>query len=209
MLVPVSTTWERKLLSGCFDIHQSPGLAHQWKVESQQQPRDSETLGRASQSVPRSFRPGIVCKRNPIQLSYLLQWPEEGHEVHWPRLTRWKKRRSHGCLLPTLDWPLASSRTLQFLPHLFSKNWSKGTYIILWKWMIFQYGQQVQFISLVRMVLPIMAPKRVIICECCRTVFNATNHLRCSVSTAEVISQFSTYHKFHVAILFGTSIRLL
>ena len=65
---------------------------------------------------------GYFINNKKIQLEHLPQSPVEGHEVQWPSLTRWKTRSWAGCLLSTLDLPLARSRTLQFVIKWIAKS---------------------------------------------------------------------------------------
>ena len=92
-----------KAFNWLFDVHQLPGLAQQRKVESLQQLWDSETLGRASQSEPQSFRPGIVG--NLIELSLLLTsasiWRSQGELAQSDQIEEAKEA-----------WLLAASTTL-------------------------------------------------------------------------------------------------
>ena len=94
---------EEKVFDWPFNIHQLPGLAQQRKVESLQQLWDSETLGRASQSEPQSFRPGIVG--NLIKLSFTLTsariWRSQGELAQSDQIEEAKDA-----------WLLAASTTL-------------------------------------------------------------------------------------------------
>ena len=116
MLEPASTTYSKRLLynhnteiNGFFFWRNEQIIISQtWTGSvngrlSKMLDRYPESGRRIPQWAPTVPSWGISL--TPIPHKYLPPWQEEGHEALLPRLTRWKNRRRHGCLLTTQDLP--------------------------------------------------------------------------------------------------------